>query len=138
MTQEYQVAKAWEEWERKQSGDWYDVTHSDSFYAGYQASGEKSDAVEAQAVDHYEYQAKQDAATIATLKAILELTESELKMLYKKTGVSGEHILRMIEGVMKEQLRSGLVKALEERSRLDPHAPDAIVIPSKTREEVVK
>lgn len=123
MTQEYQVAKAWEEWERKQSGDWYDVTHSDSFYAGYEASD-----------DHNGYQAKQDAATIASLKAVLELAESELKMLYKKTGVSGDRILRMIEGMMKEQLRSGLVRALEERSRLDPHAPDAIVIPSNTPE----
>ncbi len=59
------------------------------------------EAVEAQAIDHYEYQARQDAATIATLKAILELAESELRMLYKKTGVSGERILRVIEGVRK-------------------------------------
>lgn len=80
------ATQAWYEWEHKQNADWIDVSHSDSFFAGFEAS-------EA----HYEYQERQSVAAIATLKAGLELAESELKMLYKKTGVSGERILRVIE-----------------------------------------
>jgi len=43
------IVNAWEEWETAQSGDWRDVSHSDSFYAGYEAA-EKQDVVARQLI----------------------------------------------------------------------------------------
>ncbi len=33
-----EAAKAWQEWEKSQLGDWRDVSHSESFYAGFESA----------------------------------------------------------------------------------------------------